>query len=84
MPTIEGILRLILISPSSDRGVIDKFNYFCEQLVGRARNTVAGIALTEANYNNATEFLIELPGNDQILMSAQTNVNKENFRYSHN
>lgn len=49
---------------------IDKFNYLKSLLNGSAAATIAGLPLTDANYNAAIELLKNRFGNKQVIISS--------------
>lgn len=57
-----------LIHENASLTTIDKFNYLESVLVGRAFETLAGLAPTEANYNLAIAVLKEKYGNHEKII----------------
>ena len=53
---------------------VDKFNYLQSLLTGTARSTIAGLALTSANYEKAVGLLKQRFGNRQIVISSHMEV----------
>lgn len=49
---------------------IDKFNYLKSLLKRSAAATIAGLLLTDCNYNSAIELLTNLFGNEQVIISS--------------
>ena len=67
---------------------IEKFNYLRSLLQGPALDTIAGLTLTDANYNEAVQVLTSRFGNKQLiidrytefLLSLETVVSDSNLR----
>ena len=57
---------------------VDKFNYLKSLLVGVAQTVVAGLALTNANYEKAVELLQKRFGNRQIVISSHIKNSQDN------
>ena len=53
---------------------VDKFNYLQSLLTGTARSTIAGLALTSANYEKAVGLLKQRFGNRQMVISSHMEV----------
>ncbi|ESO95542.1 hypothetical protein LOTGIDRAFT_175161 [Lottia gigantea] len=49
---------------------VDKFNYLKGLLEGAASLCIAGLSLTEQNYDSAVELLLEPFGNKQVMISS--------------
>ena len=67
MVSFLGLVR-VCSSQESNLSGVDKFNYLKSLLVGVA--VVAGLALTNANYEKAVELLQKRFGNRQIVISS--------------
>ena len=53
---------------------VDKFNYLKSLLTGTAQSSVAGLALTSANYEKAVDLLKQRFGNRQMVISSHIEV----------
>ena len=53
---------------------VDKFNYLQSLLTGTVHSTIAGLALTSANYEKAVGLLKQRFGNRQIVISSHMEV----------
>uniref|UniRef100_A0A1X7UJA6 CCHC-type domain-containing protein n=1 Tax=Amphimedon queenslandica TaxID=400682 RepID=A0A1X7UJA6_AMPQE len=53
---------------------IDKFSYFQSLLEGKAKQTIAGLALTDANYSTAVDLLEKRFGNKERITAAHMGV----------
>ena len=53
---------------------VDKFNYLCSLLEKSAYDTIAGLTLPSANYQEAIDFLEKCFGDRQIIISRHMDV----------
>lgn len=60
----------VTIHNNTDIGKVDQFNYLKSYMSGPASNVIAGLTLTEANYENAIELLKSRFGHKDLVINA--------------
>ena len=58
---------------------VDKFNYLKSLLVGSAAHAIAGLPLTNANYEKAIDLLKKRFGNHQMIISSHMEALTKNY-----